>query len=91
MGTFSLNFEETRGASVEQGKKRLGGGIFTRPMQTSASYDAERPSLTESQIHGDLDSGMSRDVMVDKPGLCSQGVWTGILNLLPDDCVTWSK
>ena len=48
-------------------------------------------SNRESQIHGDLDSGMSRDVMVDQPGLCSQGVWTGILNLLPDDCVTWSK
>ena len=90
-GNFQSEFWRNERGISRTGEEKTGGGIFTRLTQTSASYDAERPSLMESQIHGDLDSGMSRDVMVDKPGLCSQGVWTGILDLLPDDCVTWRK
>ena len=90
-GNFRSEFWRMRGASVgKEERKDWGRHFHGDDVDKRQSWHWTSFSNRESQTHGDLGSGISRDGMVDKPALCRQGVWTRILHLPPDGYVTLS-
>lgn len=90
-GNFRSEFWRNERGIWRNGGRKGWGRHFHADADKCQSQHWPPFSDRESQTHGDLDSGMSRAGVLDRPGLCGQGVWTGTLNLLPDGCMTWSE